>query len=159
MINRIPIFVVLPDANSKSRRYLKLVCVKPSPSRARHLLIFHPSTFSPTIPTWLFATPQGSSYPTKGQDGQPKTGRRFYYLALSYGYIQPDMSPEGHQLGPVRPDSKFALLQMQTRHDYRTKGPTLFESINVTNALRRRADPACRRIACATALLVQRQCR
>ena len=67
-----------------------------------------------------------------GQDGQPKTGRRFYYLALSYGYIQPDMSPEGHQLGPVRPDSKFALLQMQTRHDYRTKGPTLFESINVT---------------------------
>jgi hypothetical protein len=28
---------------------------------------------------------------------EPKTGRRFYYLALSYGYVQPDMSdtPEG----------------------------------------------------------------
>jgi hypothetical protein len=25
-------------------------------------------------------------------DGQPKTGRRFYYLALSHGYIRPDMS-------------------------------------------------------------------
>jgi hypothetical protein len=25
-------------------------------------------------------------------DGEAKTGRRFYYLALSYGYIQPDMS-------------------------------------------------------------------
>ena len=24
-------------------------------------------------------------------DGEPKTGRRFYYLALSYGYIKPDM--------------------------------------------------------------------
>jgi hypothetical protein len=24
-------------------------------------------------------------------DGQPKTGRRYYYLALSHGYIQPDM--------------------------------------------------------------------
>jgi hypothetical protein len=24
-------------------------------------------------------------------DGKPKTGRRFYYLALSYGHIQPDM--------------------------------------------------------------------
>jgi hypothetical protein len=30
-------------------------------------------------------------------DGQPKTGRRFYYLALSHGYIRVDMSdtPEG----------------------------------------------------------------
>lgn len=28
----------------------------------------------------------------QGDDGKPKTGRRFYYLALSYGYIQPDMS-------------------------------------------------------------------
>jgi hypothetical protein len=30
-------------------------------------------------------------------DGAPKTGRRYYYLALSYGYILPDMgdSPEG----------------------------------------------------------------
>jgi hypothetical protein len=27
-----------------------------------------------------------------GDGGEPKTGRRFYYLALSYGYIQPDMS-------------------------------------------------------------------
>jgi hypothetical protein len=25
-------------------------------------------------------------------DGEPKTGRRFYYLALSHGYIKPDMS-------------------------------------------------------------------
>jgi hypothetical protein len=25
-------------------------------------------------------------------DGEPKTGRRYYYLALSYGYVQPDMS-------------------------------------------------------------------
>ena len=25
-------------------------------------------------------------------DGEPKTGRRFYYLALSRGYIRPDMS-------------------------------------------------------------------
>jgi hypothetical protein len=24
--------------------------------------------------------------------GEPKTGRRFYYLAISYGYVQPDMS-------------------------------------------------------------------
>lgn len=28
----------------------------------------------------------------EGDDGDPKTGRRFYYLALSHGYIQPDMS-------------------------------------------------------------------
>jgi hypothetical protein len=27
-----------------------------------------------------------------GDDGEPKTGRRYYYLALSYGYIKPDMS-------------------------------------------------------------------
>jgi hypothetical protein len=26
-----------------------------------------------------------------GDGGQPKTGRRYYYLALSYGYISPDM--------------------------------------------------------------------
>jgi hypothetical protein len=26
-----------------------------------------------------------------GDDGKPKTGRRFYYLALSYGYVCPDM--------------------------------------------------------------------
>ena len=26
-----------------------------------------------------------------GDDGAPKTGRRFYYLALSHGYIRPDM--------------------------------------------------------------------
>jgi hypothetical protein len=26
-----------------------------------------------------------------GDDGEPKTGRRYFYLALSYGYIQPDM--------------------------------------------------------------------
>jgi hypothetical protein len=26
-----------------------------------------------------------------GDDGEPKTGRRFYYLALSHGYIMPDM--------------------------------------------------------------------
>jgi hypothetical protein len=25
-------------------------------------------------------------------DGEPKTGRRYYYLALSHGYIEPDMS-------------------------------------------------------------------
>lgn len=30
--------------------------------------------------------------PDTGDDGQPKTGRRYYYLALSHGYIQPDMS-------------------------------------------------------------------
>jgi hypothetical protein len=28
----------------------------------------------------------------RGDDGKPKTGRRYYYLALSYGYLQPDMS-------------------------------------------------------------------
>jgi hypothetical protein len=28
----------------------------------------------------------------QGDGGEPKTGRRYYYLALSYGYIQPDMS-------------------------------------------------------------------
>jgi hypothetical protein len=28
----------------------------------------------------------------QGDNGEPKTGRRYYYLALSYGYIQPDMS-------------------------------------------------------------------
>jgi hypothetical protein len=28
----------------------------------------------------------------EADDGEPKTGRRFYYVALSYGYIQPDMS-------------------------------------------------------------------
>jgi hypothetical protein len=28
----------------------------------------------------------------EADDGDPKTGRRFYYVALSYGYIQPDMS-------------------------------------------------------------------
>lgn len=28
----------------------------------------------------------------KADGGKPKTGRRFYYLALSYGYILPDMS-------------------------------------------------------------------
>jgi hypothetical protein len=28
----------------------------------------------------------------QGDDGEPKTGRRYYYLALSYGYVQPDMS-------------------------------------------------------------------
>ena len=27
----------------------------------------------------------------EGDGGKPKTGRRFYYLALSYGYITPDM--------------------------------------------------------------------
>ena len=27
----------------------------------------------------------------EGDGGAPKTGRRFYYLALSHGYIQPDM--------------------------------------------------------------------
>src|SRR6516162_9870394 len=34
-----------------------------------------------------------------GDGGAPKTGRRYYYLALSYGYIQPDMSdtPEGRK--------------------------------------------------------------
>lgn len=30
-----------------------------------------------------------------GDDGQPKTGRRFYYLTLSHGYVTPDMSVEG----------------------------------------------------------------
>jgi hypothetical protein len=28
----------------------------------------------------------------KADSGKPKTGRRFYYIALSYGYINPDMS-------------------------------------------------------------------
>jgi hypothetical protein len=28
----------------------------------------------------------------EGDRGQPKTGRRFYYLALSHGYVRPDMS-------------------------------------------------------------------
>ena len=28
----------------------------------------------------------------RDDDGQPKTGRRYYYLALSHGYIKPDMS-------------------------------------------------------------------
>jgi hypothetical protein len=28
----------------------------------------------------------------KDDDGNPKTGRRFYYLALSHGHIKPDMS-------------------------------------------------------------------
>ena len=28
----------------------------------------------------------------RDDDGKPKTGRRFYYLALSHGYIKPDMS-------------------------------------------------------------------
>jgi hypothetical protein len=27
----------------------------------------------------------------QGDGGEPKIGRRFYYLALSYGYMQPDM--------------------------------------------------------------------
>jgi hypothetical protein len=33
----------------------------------------------------------------RDDDGTPKTGRRFYYLALSHGYISPDMSdtPQG----------------------------------------------------------------
>jgi hypothetical protein len=33
----------------------------------------------------------------RDDDGEPKTGRRYYYLALSHGYIQPDMTatPEG----------------------------------------------------------------
>jgi hypothetical protein len=33
----------------------------------------------------------------RDDDGKPKTGRRYYYLALSHGYIQPNMSasPEG----------------------------------------------------------------
>src|SRR5262249_31766621 len=30
----------------------------------------------------------------RDDDGHPKTGRRYYYLALSHGYIQPDMSDE-----------------------------------------------------------------
>jgi hypothetical protein len=28
----------------------------------------------------------------RDDDGKPKTGRRYYYLALSHGYISPDMS-------------------------------------------------------------------
>jgi hypothetical protein len=28
----------------------------------------------------------------EGDDGDPKTGRRYYYLALSHGYVMPDMS-------------------------------------------------------------------
>ena len=31
----------------------------------------------------------------EADDGEPKTGRRYYYLCLSNGYIRPDMGPEG----------------------------------------------------------------
>jgi hypothetical protein len=40
----------------------------------------------------------------EADNGDPKTGRRFYYLALSYGYIQPDMgaSKEAKDLARCR---------------------------------------------------------
>jgi len=49
-------------------------------------------------------------------DGAPKTGRRYYYLALSYGYISPDMGSsdaakrERAALWPARegPGSSFS---------------------------------------------------
>ena len=53
-----------------------------------------------------------------GDDGQPKTGRRFYYLALSYGYIQPDMSPEGkasRDAAYKRVTKVLGVLRMQGR--------------------------------------------
>jgi hypothetical protein len=45
-------------------------------------------------------------------DGQAKTGRRFYYLALSYGYVAPDMSatPEGRKSREAAYDRVIAVL-------------------------------------------------
>ena len=49
----------------------------------------------------------------EGDDGgEPKTGRRYYYLALSHGYIQPDMSdtPEGKKSRDAAYDRVTAVL-------------------------------------------------
>jgi hypothetical protein len=47
-----------------------------------------------------------------GDDGKPKTGRRYYYLALSYGYILPDMgdSPEAKKSRDAAYDRVTAIL-------------------------------------------------
>jgi hypothetical protein len=44
--------------------------------------------------------------------GEPKTGRRFYYLAISYGYVQPDMSAteEGKKSRDAAYDRVIAVL-------------------------------------------------
>jgi hypothetical protein len=58
----------------------------------------------PPVTLWLGKEPSFSTAPSRAlnyrlleiaerdDDGQPKTGRRYYYLALSHGYIKPDMS-------------------------------------------------------------------
>jgi len=48
----------------------------------------------------------------RDDDGEPKTGRRYYYLALSHGYIKPDMSdtPEGKKSRDAAYDRVTAVL-------------------------------------------------
>jgi hypothetical protein len=56
----------------------------------------------------------------QGDGGAPKTGRRFFYLALSYGYIQPDMgasdaAKKSRDAAYKRITSVLATLRMQGR--------------------------------------------
>jgi hypothetical protein len=48
----------------------------------------------------------------RDDSGKPKTGRRYYYLALSHGYIKPDMSdtPEGKKSRDAAYDRVTAVL-------------------------------------------------
>jgi hypothetical protein len=49
---------------------------------------------------------------SRDDDGDPKTGRRYYYLALSHGYVIPDMSatPEGKKSRDAAYDRVTAVL-------------------------------------------------
>jgi hypothetical protein len=56
---------------------------------------------------------------TTDDDGASKTGRRYYYLALSHGYIQPDMSdtPEGKKSRDAAYDRVTAVLGILRKQD------------------------------------------
>ncbi len=46
----------------------------------------------------------------RDDDGDPKTGRRYYYLALSHGWIKPDMGAEGKKSRDAAYDRVTAVL-------------------------------------------------
>ena len=56
-------------------------------------------------------------------DGEPKTGRRYYYLAISYGYVRPDMSDtpaakRSRDAAYDRVTSVLGILRKQGRIDW-----------------------------------------
>jgi hypothetical protein len=85
----------------------------------------------PPAPRWLGHAPNFSSRPApdgglsreelgerlleiaeREDEGEPKTGRRYYYLALSHGYVSPDMSAttEGKKSRDAAYDRVIAVL-------------------------------------------------